>query len=184
MNRNCAIIQDLLPLYEEDLLQPETRQFVEEHLQSCSDCRRIAEQSQISLPAEVETAGSSNKMIRKITMRLTTIQIFFVAIAFILATSTTITNDNQSFVLTYAILGTVTYLFYRSVVVAVLLAGIPTFIWNCLLYMTDLFGEFYAESFSDAFQLVLTGVVINLLFTFIGIAIGFCILKIMEENKS
>lgn len=182
MNKDCAIVQDLLPLYEEELLQQETKQFVEEHLQSCHECCHIAEQSQIPLPAEVKPGKSSKKMIQKITVRLTTIQIFFVAIAFILAMSTTIMNDNKTFILTYAILGAVTFLFYRSVLVAVLLAGVPNFIWNCLLYMTDLFGEFYAESFSEALQLVLVSLIVHLLFTVIGIIIGFCILKIMEEK--
>lgn len=182
MNKDCAIVQDLLPLYEEELLQEETKKFVEEHLQSCEECRRIAEQSQIPLPAHVKPGASSKKMIRKITVRLTTIQIFFVAIAFILAMSTTIINDNKTFILTYAILGAVTYLFYRSVLVAVLLAGVPNFIWNCLLYMTDWFGEFYAESFSEALQLSLFSLAVHLMFTFIGIAIGFCILKIREEH--
>lgn len=182
MNKECAIVQDLLPLYEEELLQEETKRFVEEHLQSCPKCRHIAEQSQIPLPVQVMPGSSSKKMIQKITVRLTTIQIFFVAVAFTLAMSTTIMNDNKTFILTYAILGAVTYLFYRSVLVAVLLAGVPNFIWNCLLYMTDWFGEFYAESFSEALQLSLFSLIVHLLFTFIGIVIGFCILKIMEEN--
>ena len=182
MNKECAIVQDLLPLYEEELLKEETKRFVEEHLQSCQKCRHLAELSQIPLPAQVEPGASSKKMIQNITVRLTTIQIFFVAIAFILAMSTTIMNDNKTFILTYAILGAVTYLFYRSALVAVLLAGVPNFIWNCLLYMTDWFGEFYAESFSEALQLALTTLLIHLLFIVIGIIIGFCIFKILEEN--
>lgn len=183
MSKECAIVQDLLPLYEEDLLQPETKQFIEEHLKSCQECRHIAEQSQIPLPARVKPGASSKKMIRKITVRLTTIQIFFVAMAFVLAMGTTILNDNKTFILTYTILGVVTYLFYRSVLVAILLAGVPNFSWNCLLYLTDWFGEFYAESFSEALQLSLFSLAVHLLFTFIGIVIGLCILKIREENE-
>ncbi|MEK4247520.1 zf-HC2 domain-containing protein [Psychrobacillus sp. FSL K6-2684] len=182
MKKECAVVQDLLPLYEEDLLQLETKQFIEEHLKSCQKCRQIAEQSQIPLPTEVNVSGVSNKMIRNITLKLATIQIFFVSIALILAIGTTIMKDNSGFILTYALLGAVTYLFYRSALVAILLAGIPNFIWNCLSYMTDWFGEFYAESFSEALLTALTSLVIHLLFTFIGIIIGFCILKAREEN--
>lgn len=183
MKKECSIVQDLLSLYEEDLLQPETRKFVEEHLKSCQECWNIAEQSQIPLPAGARHRADSKKMIRKITVKLTTIQIFFVAIAFILAMGTTIMHDNSGFIPTYAVLGAITYLFYRSVLVAVLLAGIPNFIWYCISYMTDWFGEFYAESFSEALQLALTSLIIHLLFTFIGIMIGFSILKIREENE-
>ena len=182
MKKECAVAQDLLPLYEEDLLQLATKQFIEEHLQYCLECRHIAEQSQIQLPSKVKPGGASKKMIRDITVKLATIQIFFVAIAFVLAMSTTIMNDNKSFILTYTILGAITYLFYRSILIAVLLAGVPNFIWNCLLYMTDWLGKINAESFSEALQLALTTLIIHLLFTFIGIVIGFCILKIMEED--
>lgn len=182
MTKECPIIQDLFPLYEEDLLQLETKQFVEEHLKSCQECRQMAEQSQIPLPVEVEHGGSSKKMIRKITLKLTTIQIFFVAVAFILAMGTTVMNNKSGFILTYALLGAVTYLFYRSILIAVLLAGIPNFIWNCLLYMTDWFGEFYGGNFLEALSIALTAVIVHLIITFIGIVIGFCILKVREEN--
>ncbi|MER2226428.1 MAG: zf-HC2 domain-containing protein [Carnobacterium sp.] len=184
MNKDCAILQDLLPLYEEKLLHPDTEEFIEEHLKICQECRQIAKKSHIPLPlpAEVKPSGSSKKMIRKITLRLTTVQIFFVAIAFMLAMSTTVMNDKAGFILTYTILGAVTYLFYRSVLVAVLLAGVPTFIWNCLIYMTDLFGDFPIDSFSDGISLILFSLILNLMFTFIGIAIGFCILKLTEGN--
>lgn len=121
-------------------------------------------------------------MIRKITLKLTTIQIFFVAVAFILAMGTTVMNNKSGFILTYALLGAVTYLFYRSILIAVLLAGIPNFIWNCLLYMTDWFGEFYGGNFLEAFSIALTAVIVHLIITFIGIVIGFCILKVREEN--
>lgn len=182
MNKDCAILQDLLPLYEEKLLYPETEEFIEEHLKSCQECRQIAKKSHIPLPVEVEPSGSPEKMIKKITLRLTTVQIFFVTVAFVLAMGTTIMNDNAGFILTYAILGAITYLFYHSALVAVILAGIPTLIWNYLIYMTDLFGDFYTESFSEGITLALFSLAVYLVFTLIGVFIGYCILKIMEEN--
>lgn len=39
MKNECSIVQDLLPLYAEDLLSPNTAAFVEEHLQTCETCR-------------------------------------------------------------------------------------------------------------------------------------------------
>jgi hypothetical protein len=183
MNKDCAIVRDLLPLYEEGLLQPETKGFVDEHLQSCDECRHVAEQSQIPLAPKVKPGPSSKKMIRKITVRVTSIQIIFVAIAFMVAMSTTVMNGSVGFVLTYTILGALTYLFYRSISIALLIAAIPTFLWSCMLYMTDLLGSYYTESILEALGMVLLSLVIHMLFTIIGIAIGFCIRKIMEEKS-
>ncbi len=36
---NCPIVQDLLPLYTEDMVKPATRRFVEKHLERCAACR-------------------------------------------------------------------------------------------------------------------------------------------------
>lgn len=35
----CSVIRDLLPLYEEKLCRIETVKLVEEHLESCFDCK-------------------------------------------------------------------------------------------------------------------------------------------------
>ncbi|MBO2515671.1 MAG: hypothetical protein CW338_00140 [Clostridiales bacterium] len=38
---NCDIIQDLLPLYQDDVCSPTTKAAVEEHLNECADCRKL-----------------------------------------------------------------------------------------------------------------------------------------------
>ena len=38
MNISCKVIQDLLPLYHDNVASPETNALVEEHLQTCPDC--------------------------------------------------------------------------------------------------------------------------------------------------
>ena len=40
-NRDCKIVQDLLPNYIEKLTNIETNQFVEEHLKQCKECKEI-----------------------------------------------------------------------------------------------------------------------------------------------
>ncbi|MFL0365607.1 zf-HC2 domain-containing protein [Pseudobacillus sp. 179-B 2D1 NHS] len=183
MNEKCAITQDLLPLYEEKLLQPQTKRFVDEHLQRCHECHQIAEQSQIPLAPKVKTGLSSKKMIRKITLRVTSIQIFFVAIAFLLAMSTSLMNGSVGFVLTYTILGTITYLFYHSMIMAFLIAAVPTLMWSILKYMTDLLGGVPLESISGELIVTIIAFAMHAIFTIIGITIGFCIRKVMEEKK-
>ena len=39
--RNCKIVQDLLPNYIEKLTDEVTNEFIEEHLATCGECRRV-----------------------------------------------------------------------------------------------------------------------------------------------
>ena len=45
-NRNCKIVQDLLPNYIEKLTTEETNQFIEEHLKECDECKTVLENMQ------------------------------------------------------------------------------------------------------------------------------------------
>ena len=52
----CGVIQDLLPLYVDGAAGEESRALVEEHLRSCSVCRRELEQlrGRVVLPPETD----------------------------------------------------------------------------------------------------------------------------------
>ena len=41
MESKCKIVQDLLPTYIESLTSEETTNFIEEHLNSCNECKKI-----------------------------------------------------------------------------------------------------------------------------------------------
>lgn len=41
----CKIVQDLLPLYAEELVSEETKEFVDAHCEGCEDCRKLLERS-------------------------------------------------------------------------------------------------------------------------------------------
>lgn len=43
MNKQCDIVQDLLPLYAEKMLSDGSKSFVEEHLAMCDECRQKAD---------------------------------------------------------------------------------------------------------------------------------------------
>lgn len=45
MKYNCAIIQDLLPLYADQMCSEASRKMVEEHLTECDNCRKLADQT-------------------------------------------------------------------------------------------------------------------------------------------
>lgn len=53
MKLPCAVIQDLLPLYAEDLTSDVSRTLVEEHLPACEDCRRQLEELKAPMPQQI-----------------------------------------------------------------------------------------------------------------------------------
>ena len=60
MNVPCGLIQDLLPLYYDEVCSQESRSLVEEHLAGCPACRqRLADlQTETPLPEEAEEAAA------------------------------------------------------------------------------------------------------------------------------
>jgi len=40
---NCKIIADLLPLYHDEVVSEESRELVEEHLETCAECKKMLE---------------------------------------------------------------------------------------------------------------------------------------------
>lgn len=50
MRVECEVIQDLLPLYVEDLASEKSRELVEEHLRTCENCRIDVEKMQQENP--------------------------------------------------------------------------------------------------------------------------------------
>ena len=51
MSHNCNLIRDILPLYAEDMVSTDTREFVSEHLEHCEACRAAFEHMQ--KPADI-----------------------------------------------------------------------------------------------------------------------------------
>lgn len=61
MKNECSIVEDLLPLYQERLVSPETAAFVEEHLRRCSECREVLE----GMRSADSTDGTENQVRRE-----------------------------------------------------------------------------------------------------------------------
>ena len=66
MDKNCSIVQDLLPLYAEDMVREETKEFVAGHLSQCETCR--AELG--ALKADVTPAPVSAQPLRDLKRQL------------------------------------------------------------------------------------------------------------------
>ena len=65
MKKECAIVQDLLVLYEDDCLQEESRKMVEAHIAECQECRWVYEASEKMQDIQVQTQTESDLQIQK-----------------------------------------------------------------------------------------------------------------------
>ena len=87
MYKTCSIVQDLLPLYEEDMLREETKEFVDGHLVQCAACRAELD----ALKADVKPAPVSAQPLRDLKRQLRrkklTAVLLAVALALTLATA-------------------------------------------------------------------------------------------------
>ena len=66
MSKDCSIVQDLLPLYAEDMLREETKEFVNGHLSQCAACRAELD----ALRADVKPQPVSAQPLRELKKRL------------------------------------------------------------------------------------------------------------------
>ncbi len=70
MKLDCELIQDLLPLYEENICSGATRRAVEEHLCECESCRRLTAPLPIEPPQELPAADRAvKKSMKKVRRR-------------------------------------------------------------------------------------------------------------------
>ena len=69
MKLPCAVTRDLLPLYAENMVEPETKDLIERHLTECADCRNRL--SEIEAPTEpgVEAARPLQTLKKEIRKR-------------------------------------------------------------------------------------------------------------------
>lgn len=67
---DCPIVRDLLPLYIDQVVSPETAQAVAEHLEDCPDCRREYESLKADLPEtpaeEADTSRQFGDFIKRV----------------------------------------------------------------------------------------------------------------------
>ena len=129
MSKYCFIIEDLLPLYNEGLLQEGTGEWLESHLAGCENCQELA---QLSIePVEKEPISSTvnhDKMMGSIKLKLSIYQIIFVGLSFFFAIKTSLLSESFGFILSYTIMGLVAFLFYRSFKIVIAIAFLPIFL--------------------------------------------------------
>ncbi|MFA9559527.1 hypothetical protein ACERII_19640 [Evansella sp. AB-rgal1] len=183
------IFQDLLPLYHEGLLSNETKSWLEEQIEGNSEYEELLNMTNESLPVnDIESPINNEKMFQRINQKLSLYQIIFVAISFILAIQTSILNESFGFILSYSVLGLVSYLFYKNMKIVFFISFIPIFMWQIGITISDIRSGSLIGDVSNiaAIWYILSGAVlmsiIHYVFAFIGSIIGLLILKLKEKE--
>lgn len=192
---SCKIVEDLLPLYEEGLVQAETAQWIEQHLASCASCSSVTN-IEMPTPEPIRPEMTAEKTIAKTKLKLAVYQMLFVALSFIFAMSTAIfTEKGFGFILSYFLLGAVTYGFYRSWLFTIALSLVPIFIWtmfDTILTYSSVSAWWneslhYYSPVGVIIQLLFGGVltaVIHTLFAALGAAFIVLIQKAFQREES
>ena len=54
MNKECGIVRDLMPLVIDDVAGGESKEYVENHLTGCEECRKIFQEMNAEIPGKTE----------------------------------------------------------------------------------------------------------------------------------
>lgn len=127
------------------------------------------------LAETIHSPINQDKMMRHIKLKLSIYQIVFVCLSFYFAIKTSLLNDSFGFILSYTVLGVVTYLFYKNIWVVIAIAFLPNFVWSLI----DLV-EFNLNGLAGS---LLIGC-IHLAFALVGSMIGWLILKLKEGREA
>ena len=83
--KDCKIVQDLLPNYIDKLTSKETNTYIEEHVSSCKDCKKILDNMQKDIQLQEKKLEKKKvEYIKKYNRRLKTLKISLLSIIFIL----------------------------------------------------------------------------------------------------
>ena len=128
--KDCHLVEDLWPLYEEGLVQSETKQWIEQHVQHCVYCQQLHDGAVETIPVP-ESMMTPEQTIAKTTFKLHIYQLLLVTLSFIVAMNTSLlSKQGFHFILSYFVLGIAVYYFYKNGWLTVLVAFIPNAIWT------------------------------------------------------
>lgn len=91
MRNECNIIRDILPLYVEHMVSDDTTSFVEEHLESCAECReeltKLKESTEIADMSEPVSTSYVNEAapLKAVKKRLRRKQVLTILLSFVVA---------------------------------------------------------------------------------------------------
>lgn len=131
LSHECSIVEDLLPLYHKRTLQNDTALFVEQHIATCVDCQKLV---------SIQPSTDENISLKR---TLTFFHLIFIVLSFMFALNSSLLGNNLSFIVSYAIFGCLTYLFYKNIWIVFVISFTPIFFWTIIanfnnsLYITN-----------------------------------------------
>ena len=87
MNKDCSIVQDLLPLYAEDMLREGTKEYVDGHLAQCEACRAELAALKADVPSAPVNAQPLRSLKKQLRRKKFTAVLLAVTLALTLATA-------------------------------------------------------------------------------------------------
>lgn len=80
MKNECKFVEDILPTYIEDLISDDTKGFVEEHLKSCTNCKKVLDSMKENIKKDEIENTETIKKIKKYKRKIITIKLFVIII--------------------------------------------------------------------------------------------------------
>lgn len=88
MNKNdCKIVQDLLPNYIDKLTNEYTNEFIERHLNECSECKKIYDKMKKQIDLNFQIDDKEIKPMKKINKKVKIMGILILILAIVVAIS-------------------------------------------------------------------------------------------------
>ena len=183
MKTECSVVRDLLPLYVENMVSPETAQFVSDHLKECSECHSELENlkegeplSMVENKPAIDTGNAKpfKKMMKRMNRQFYSIA--YAALIFLIFLGFGWTGGenlmyNSLIMPVVGIFGYYVFRWKAIYKVPILLLIIDTFV--CLFKLVDL----------DLYSAFLWTLIYSI-FVFVGIAIAFLLHFAFRKEKN
>lgn len=98
MSISCAVVKDLLPLYQEGMLSEESKAAVEEHLETCEPCRAALKHMRAPDSAPPAQGAPLRQVSAKLRRSISRLAGFMAAVVLLLATVTIYHMTKQQYV--------------------------------------------------------------------------------------
>lgn len=166
LTHECSIVETLLPLYHKRILQNDTALFIEQHLASCERCQQ----------------PTSARQKRSIQRTLAFFHLLFIVLSFMFAINSSLLGNNLRFLVSYAIFGCLTYLFYKNSWIVFAISFTPVFVWALIdNFNTPLYST--RSTLTDMVTLLIGAsfiAILHTIFALLGAAIAIILRKLFK----